>query len=107
MARSESKRFKQQPLIVGTNILEPLDVTNYTGVSVSIQNLPATVGSMTLQASNDQTNWTDISSSTTALTASGLDIINFPNLHVCHVRVKVVLAAGAGNYDLIMVAKER
>jgi hypothetical protein len=104
MARSEYKT-KSYALTVSTQNLEAFDITNYSGVSLSLIGPGTGAGSVKLQQSNDQTNWRDISGATDTV-ASGFGLVNFHGLHSGFVRGVVTLSAGAGTYEVKYIAKD-
>lgn len=94
-------------LAVATDqIVAVLDITNCNGVSVQLNGIASTAGSMKIQQSNDNQNWEDIPSATSTLAASEANIINVANLYTGHVRVLVTLSGGAGTYKFFMLCKE-
>ena len=107
MAGSIAKRFLAKPLLVATTNLEPMDIQNFTGCSVSVFSPVGAVGTVTLQASNDGTHWASIGGASTALVANDVALINIQNSYFSLVRAQIVVSAGPGNYDIIMIGKER
>jgi len=117
MARSEKKILSTVALTVTTQTVKDsaLDITNYSGVSVSITTPAAAAGSMFLQWCNFNSavdaDWTAIPTAqypnaTVTLAASGSQMVNVAGLHCGFVRVRVTLSAGAGNYNFFMLAKD-
>lgn len=104
MARSEYKN-KTYTLAVTTQSLDPFDITNYSGCSLSIVGPGAGAGSMKLQHSNDGANWKDIAGATDTL-AAGFGLINFHGLHTGFVKGVITLSAGAGDYQTKYLAKD-
>ena len=95
-------------LTVSSNqVVGVLDITNCNGVSVQINGIAGTAGTMKLQRSNDNTNWEDISGATATLGASVPKIIDIGPVYFGHVRALVTLSGGAGTYDVYFLGKER
>jgi hypothetical protein len=88
-------------------VIDNIDATNCNGVSIQLNGIAGTAGSMKLQYSNDNTNWQDIPSATATLAANAANIINFAGLYAAHVRALVTLSGGAGTYNYYILAKER
>ena len=88
-------------------VVDKLDITNCNGVSVQLNGITGTAGSMKLQQSNDNANWEDIPSATSTLAANEANIINVAGLYTGHIRALVTLSGGAGSYDFFMLCKER
>ena len=108
MAKVTHERIYAKPLAVAADqVAGKIDLTNCNGVSVQINGITGTAGSMKLQRSNDNTNWEDIPSATVTLAANAPKIINVPDVYFAHVRILVTLSAGAGNYDIFALGKER
>ena len=95
-------------LTVSSNqVVGVLDITNCNGVSVQINGIAGTAGTIKLQRSNDNTNWEDISGATATLGASVPKIIDIGPVYIGHVRALVTLSGGAGTYDVYFLGKER
>ena len=107
MSKVVHKKSTKALTVSSDQVLDVLDVTNCNGVSVQLNGIAATSGSMKLQYSNDSTNWEDIPSATSTLAANEANIINTPNIYTGFVRALVTLAAGAGTYSYFMLGKER
>lgn len=110
MARSENKRLKTTPLIVGTNQIESLDITNFSGCAITVISPIGAVGNFKLQYSNTNSSnlldWTDIPSATLPVVAGGGSTLDISNTHAGFVKAVVTLSAGAGNYDIYYLAKD-
>jgi hypothetical protein len=110
MARSEKKILKTQPLTVSTNQIESFDITNFSGVAVTVISPAGAVGTLKVQYSNinspNLADWTDIPSATIAVVASGGVTLDISNTHAGFVKAVITLSAGAGNYDIYYLAKD-
>lgn len=106
MSRVVRKKETVALTVSANQVLGTLDITNCNGVSVQLNGIVGTAGSMKLQQSNDGTNWEDIPSATSTLAASEANIINASALYTGFVRALCTLSAGAGSYDVIFMAKE-
>lgn len=104
MARSEKFTDKNYTFIVGTNYTDSLDITNFSGGSIAMIGPSAGAGDLTIQYSNDGTNWRDTDGTDTI--ASGFGIANKHALHTGFIRAKVVLSDGAGQYFVKQLAKD-
>ncbi|KHD88838.1 MAG: hypothetical protein OM95_06900 [Bdellovibrio sp. ArHS] len=106
MAKVIHKSFKKTLTVSSDQVIGQIDVTNCNGISVQINGITGTAGSMKLQRSNDNTNWEDIPSATVTLAANSAKTINVPDLYSGHVQILVTLSAGAGEYNFYCLAKE-
>jgi Flp pilus assembly protein TadG len=62
-------------------------------------------GTFKLQASNDGTNFTDISGATASVTSSGTALLNVENAGYRFVRADWTYTSGTGNITLTFIAK--
>lgn len=116
MARSEQKQYLAQALTVSTQTVgQPFDITNYSGIAVTIKTPALAAGSMFLQwcnlASTVDADWQAVNTTaypnaTVTLGASGSYTVNVHGLHVGFIRIRVTLSAGPGNYDFYILAKD-
>ncbi len=110
MARSENKRLKAAPLIVGANQIESFDITNFSGCAITIISPVGAAGTFKLQYSNTNSanlaDWTDIPSATLPIVANGGSTLDISNTHAGFVKAVVTLSAGAGSYDIYYLAKD-
>ncbi len=93
--------------VASNQVVDTLDITNCNGVSVQLNGITGTAGSMQLQMSNDNSNWFNLGSALTLQSGALPNVINQSAVYTGHVRVLVTLSGGAGNYDYFMLAKER
>lgn len=106
MSKCAAKIY-DETLAVATTNLDAMDVSMYNGVSVQINGIVGTAGSLKLQQSNDGVNWEDIASATVTLAASVPKILTVAGIYTNLVRPVVTLSGGAGQYKILMLAKER
>ena len=71
---------------------------NFSGVDVA--------GTLILQASNDSTNWVDIATTSTAVTASASALFSEGSAQWLYLRVKWTYTSGTGNLSGLVVAKQ-
>jgi len=71
---------------------------NFSGANV--------VGTLVLQASNDSTNWVDIATTSTAVTASSSALFSEGSAQWLYLRVKWTYTSGTGNLSGLVVAKQ-
>ena len=71
---------------------------NFSGANV--------VGTLVLQASNDSTNWVDIATTSTAVTASASALFSEGSAQWLYLRVKWTYTSGTGNLSGLVVAKQ-
>lgn len=107
MSKVVHKKGTKALTVSSNQVIDSIDITNCNGVSVQLNGLSATAGSMKLQQSNDNTNWEDIASATSTLAANEANIINVAGVYTGHVRAVVTLSDGAGTYSYFMLGKER
>lgn len=106
MSKVVHKQGEKSLTVFADQVLDYIDVTNCNGVSIQLNGIAGTAGSMKLQQSNDNNNWEDIPSATSTLAANEANIINVSNVYTGHVRALVTLSAGAGAYKYFILAKE-
>lgn len=115
MAKVEQKVLSAVPLIVTTQTLWVMDITNYSGISATLKCPAAAAGTMFLEwcgfASAADADWSAVPvaqypNASVALAASKSVVVNAHGLHVGCIRVRATLSAGAGNYDLWVFAKD-
>lgn len=107
MSKVTHKKGQVTLTVSADQLVDYIDVTNCNGVSVQLNGIVGTAGSMKLQQSNDNANWEDIPSATSTLAASEANIINVSGLYTAHARALVTLSAGAGTYSYFILGKER
>lgn len=110
MARSERKILPAVALTVTTTPLESFDITNFSGVAVTLTAPALGAGTLKIQYCNFNSaldaDWTDIPTASLAVVASGSVTINVPTLHAGFIRPVVTLSAGAGDYTAYYLAKD-
>lgn len=105
MCRSVPKNIEKQNLAMGDNLLDPMDITNYSGCSAQIIGPVGGTGTLKLQASLDNINWFDIAGASVALNA-GKAMVQAIQLHYALVRPHINITAGPGDYKIQMLAKD-
>lgn len=106
MSKTSHKLITKTLAVAVDQVVGTFDATSCNGVSVQINGIAATAGSMKLQRSNDNTNWEDIPSATATLAASVAKIIEVSQFYSAHVRIMVTLSGGAGDYTFFVLGKE-
>ncbi len=118
MARIEQKTFtgtNTKALTVSTQTIYVMDITSYSGIAATIKCPVAAAGSMFLEwcgfNSTLDADWNAVPTAqypnaTVTLAASTSKVVNAHGLHVGFVRIRVILSAGAGNYDFWITAKD-
>lgn len=110
MARSEKKILTNVALTNTANNLEVFDITNFSGVSITLVSPAAATGTLKLQYCNfnstTDADWTDIPTASLAVVASGSVTLNTGSIHAGFIKPVVTLSAGAGNYDVYYLAKD-
>ncbi len=107
MSKVVHKKHTVTLAIAANQFAGSLDVTNCNGVSVQINGPAANNGQIKLQWSNDNTNWHDIAGATANINPGTSQLVNVPNLYAAHVQALVTVTAGAGEYNLFFLGKER
>lgn len=84
---------------------EKFDITNYSGVCVSVTCPVGAAGTMQLQMSNDGSNWVDITGATATIAAQHV-LVNVGSIHAATIRPLMDISAGAGDYVFNYLAKD-
>lgn len=117
MARVEQKILKTVPLLAAptTTTIHVMDITNYSGIAVTITCPALAAGTMFLEwcgfNSTVDADWSAVPTAqypnaTVTLAASTSKVVNAHGLHIGFIRIRTTLSAGAGNYDFYITAKD-
>lgn len=118
MARIEQKVYTgtdAKALTVSTQTIYVMDITNYSGISATIKCPALANGMMFLEwcgfNSAVDADWTAVPTAqypnaAVTLAPSASAVVNAHGLHVGFTRIRVALAAGAGNYSFYITAKD-
>lgn len=93
------KDILPQQLVSGTVVSESIDLETFVGYSIQINWDTSTLtGSFTLEASNDNVNYTTIEGTTQAISgASDTHIYNAALFHYEYIRCRFTRVSGSGN----------
>lgn len=104
---SHLKASKALSVATDQVLCDPFDMTHWNGVSVQLNGITGTAGSMQLQMSNDGSKWVNLGSALTLGSGAVGNIINQSAVYTGFIRALVTLSAGAGTYDYFILGKER
>lgn len=90
----------------GTTNSSAIDINNFSGFSCHVLPVGTLAGTVKLQASNDSTNWVDISGASQALAGSTPLAFNLAAMYHGLFRIQIIATAGASTVTANVLAKE-
>ena len=104
MAKSRYIKEESLTFASGDNFTEAIDVSAHNGAFVQLVGPIGGAGTLTVQQSNDGTNWVDVGNATITTGKAGYVAIN---LYSQKIRTKVNLSGGAGSYNIYTMIKDQ